>query len=42
MHALLFALAKSGKLNPAKENAKKVMQDRIQKAKERGEAMDED
>ncbi|KAK7045709.1 hypothetical protein VNI00_007542 [Paramarasmius palmivorus] len=42
MHALLFALAKSGKLNPAKENAKKVMQERIQKAKERGEAMDED
>ncbi|ESK91004.1 ubiquitin carboxyl-terminal hydrolase isozyme l5 [Moniliophthora roreri MCA 2997] len=41
MHALLVALAKSGKLGPAKETAKKVMQDRIHKAKERGEAMDE-
>ncbi|KAF9268766.1 ubiquitin-specific protease [Marasmius fiardii PR-910] len=42
VHALLVTLAKAGKLAPAKERAKTVMKERIQKAKERGEAMDED
>ncbi|KAG7090949.1 hypothetical protein E1B28_010019 [Marasmius oreades] len=42
MHALLVALATAGKLSPARENAKNVMKDRIQKAKDRGEATDED
>lgn len=43
IHALLLAMAKSGKLEAAKEGAKKTMHDRIQKRKEKGEnAMDED
>ncbi|KAL0579761.1 hypothetical protein V5O48_002255 [Marasmius crinis-equi] len=42
VHGLLVALAKAGKLGPSKESAKGLMKDRIQKAKERGHAMDED
>lgn len=41
LHALLVILAKAGKLGPAKEHAKSVMKDRIQKAKERGVAMED-
>ncbi|KAJ3754075.1 hypothetical protein EV360DRAFT_87180 [Lentinula raphanica] len=41
VHALLVALAKAGGLEPAKENAKTVMKERIAKSKTRGEAMDE-
>lgn len=40
IHALLTALAKAGKLEQAKENAKKVMSER--RAKKGGSAMDED
>jgi ubiquitin carboxyl-terminal hydrolase L5 len=39
---MLMALAKAGKLEPAKETAKKVMKERVEKAKARGEDMDED
>lgn len=43
IHALLIALAKSGRLDAAKEGAKKTMQERVQKRKEGGEtSMDED
>ena len=42
VHALLLALAKSGKMSSAEESAKKVMEDRIQQRKARGEDMDED
>ena len=43
IHALLVALAKAGKLGAAKEGAKKVMQERIEQRKARGEAsMEED
>ncbi|GBE81472.1 hypothetical protein BKA93DRAFT_765183 [Sparassis latifolia] len=43
IHALLLALAKSGNLDAAKEGAKTMMQERIQKRKERGDStMDED
>ena len=40
IHALLTVLAKAGKLEQAKENAKKVMAER--RAKKGGDAMDED
>ncbi|KAK1225290.1 hypothetical protein PQX77_011809 [Marasmius sp. AFHP31] len=42
LHGLLVALAKAGRLGPAKETAKSIMKDKIQKARERGQAMDED
>ena len=43
IHALLLALAKAGKLDAAKEGAKKALQERIEKRKERGGAsMEED
>jgi len=43
IHALLVALAKAGKLEVAREGAKKVMQERIEQRKARGEAsMEED
>ncbi|EPS96263.1 hypothetical protein FOMPIDRAFT_1038210 [Fomitopsis schrenkii] len=43
IHALLVALAKAGRLAAAKEGAKKALQERIEKRKERGEAsMEED
>ncbi|KZT65964.1 cysteine proteinase [Daedalea quercina L-15889] len=43
IHALLVALAKSGKLNAAKEGAKKALQERIEKRKKGGEvSMEED
>ncbi|KAF9070849.1 ubiquitin carboxyl-terminal hydrolase [Rhodocollybia butyracea] len=41
VHSILVALAKAGKLEPAKEGAKSVMKERIAKAKSKGEAMDE-
>ncbi|KAJ3800331.1 hypothetical protein GGU11DRAFT_773639 [Lentinula aff. detonsa] len=41
VHALLVALAKAGRLEPAKENAKSVMKERIARAKSKGGAMDE-
>ncbi|KAH8107819.1 hypothetical protein BXZ70DRAFT_14040 [Cristinia sonorae] len=43
VHALLSAMAKSGTLDKAKEDARKVMKERIAKQKEKGgAAMDED
>lgn len=43
IHALLSALAKAGKLDASKDAAKKAMEERIAKRKEKGEsAMDED
>lgn len=42
VHALLVALAKGGKLSQAQEQAKKTMQERIEKRKAKGEDMDED
>ncbi|KAF5345330.1 hypothetical protein D9758_008493 [Tetrapyrgos nigripes] len=42
VYNLLVALAKAGKLEPAKETAKNVMKERVEKAKTRGEDMDED
>lgn len=43
MHVLLLALAKAGQMEPAKANARKVMQERIEKQKEKGDAdMDDD
>lgn len=42
LHALCFALAKGGKLETAKEEAKKVMKERIERRKAKGEDMDED
>jgi len=41
-HALLKLLAKAGKLSAAKEGAKTKMTERREKAKAKGEAMDED
>ncbi|KAJ3749262.1 hypothetical protein DFH05DRAFT_1476108 [Lentinula detonsa] len=41
VHALLVALAKAGRLEPAKENAKSLMKERIARAKSKGGAMDE-
>jgi ubiquitin carboxyl-terminal hydrolase L5 len=38
MHALLVALAKAGKLEAAKENARNIMKERIEKRKEKGDA----
>ncbi|KAF8637948.1 hypothetical protein AX16_010581 [Volvariella volvacea WC 439] len=42
VHALLVALAKAGRLSGAQENAKKVMKERIERQKSKGETMDED
>ena len=42
MHALLKLLAKANKLDAAKEGAKTKMTERREKAKAKGEAMDED
>ncbi|KAF9467330.1 ubiquitin carboxyl-terminal hydrolase [Collybia nuda] len=42
VHALLLALAKGGKLSQVQEQAKKTMQERIEKRKAKGEDMDED
>jgi ubiquitin carboxyl-terminal hydrolase L5 len=42
MHALLKFLAKTSKLDTAKEGAKTKMTERREKAKAKGEAMDED
>lgn len=42
VHALLVALGKGGRLLQAQEQAKKTMQERIEKRKARGEDMDED
>lgn len=42
VHALLVTLAKAGKLEEAKVGAKKIMQERIARAKEKGEDMVED
>ncbi|KIK68932.1 hypothetical protein GYMLUDRAFT_34944 [Collybiopsis luxurians FD-317 M1] len=41
VHSLLLALAKAEKLEPAKEGAKNFMKERIEKAKKKGEVMDE-
>ncbi|KAJ4000644.1 ubiquitin carboxyl-terminal hydrolase [Lentinula boryana] len=41
VHSLLVALAKAGRLEPAKENAKSVMKERIARAKMKGGVMDE-
>ncbi|KAJ4483683.1 hypothetical protein J3R30DRAFT_1817076 [Lentinula aciculospora] len=41
VHSLLVALAKAGRLEPAKESAKSIMKERISKAKMKGETMDE-
>jgi ubiquitin carboxyl-terminal hydrolase L5 len=42
VQALLLALAKAGKLSAAEENAKKVMKERVEQRKTRGDDMDED
>ncbi len=42
VHALVLALARAGKLEGAKEAAKGVMKDRVEKAKTKGQMMDED
>lgn len=42
MHALLKLLAKTGKLDIAKEDAKAKMTERREKARTKGEVMDED
>lgn len=42
MHALLKLLATTNKLDGAKEGAKAKMTERREKAKAKGEAMDED
>jgi len=42
VHALLETLAKAGRLDEAKEGAKKVMAERTAKAKEKGTEMEED
>jgi ubiquitin carboxyl-terminal hydrolase L5 len=42
LHALCIALAKGGKLESAKEEAKKVMKERIERRKAKGEEMEED
>jgi len=42
IHALLLALAKTGRLDAAKEGAQKALEERIAKRKERGESMEED
>lgn len=42
VHALVAAMAKAGTLDGAREKAKTVMKGRIQRAKDRGESMDED
>ena len=42
MHALLKLFAKTSKLDAAKQGAKTKMTERREKAKARGEAMDED
>lgn len=42
MHALLKFLGKANKLDAAKEGAKTKMTERREKAKAKGEAMDED
>ena len=42
MHALLKLLAATNKLDAAKEGAKEKMTERCEKAKAKGEAMDED
>ncbi|KAE9408613.1 ubiquitin-specific protease [Gymnopus androsaceus JB14] len=41
VHSLLVALAKAGRLEPAKKEAKGLMKERIAKATAKGEAMDE-
>jgi ubiquitin carboxyl-terminal hydrolase L5 len=42
-HALVLALAKADKLEPAKDSARKVMQERMQRRQEKGDdAMDDD
>ena len=42
VHALLLGLAKGGRLSSAREEAKKIMQVRIDKQKSKGQEMDED
>ncbi|OCH92506.1 hypothetical protein OBBRIDRAFT_818302 [Obba rivulosa] len=42
IHSLLLSLAKTGKLDAAREGAKKALDERIARKKERGESMDED
>jgi ubiquitin carboxyl-terminal hydrolase L5 len=42
MHGILKLLAKTNKLDPAKEGAKTKMTERYEKAKAKGESMDED
>ncbi|KAF8909860.1 ubiquitin carboxyl-terminal hydrolase [Mucidula mucida] len=42
VHALVLALARADKLEGAKEAAKGVMKDRVEKAKTKGQMMDED
>ena len=42
VHALLLGLAKGGGLSSAQEEAKKIMQVRIDRQKSRGQEMDED
>ncbi|KAF5388763.1 hypothetical protein D9757_005637 [Collybiopsis confluens] len=42
VHSLLVALAKAGKLDSAKGNARTLMKERIEKSKAKGEAMNED
>lgn len=41
-HALLVALAKSGRLAAAETKAKEIMKERIEKRKARGEDTDDD
>ncbi|EMD33625.1 hypothetical protein CERSUDRAFT_117740 [Gelatoporia subvermispora B] len=42
IHSLLLTLAKTGRLDAAKVGAKKALDERIAKRKEKGESMDED
>jgi ubiquitin carboxyl-terminal hydrolase L5 len=42
VHALLLGLAKGGRLSSAQEEAKKMLQARIDKRGAKGEGMDED
>ena len=42
VHALLLALAKADKLSDAQESAKKLMEDRVETRRKKGESMEED
>ncbi|KIY71102.1 hypothetical protein CYLTODRAFT_369833 [Cylindrobasidium torrendii FP15055 ss-10] len=42
VHSLVLALAKAGKLDGARESAKKTMKERVDRAKARGETLEDD